>query len=508
MNLSTVLTRAQSGMHAHLVCVETHISNGLPAFSIVGLPEAAVRESRDRVRSALINSGFEFPNRRITINLAPADLPKQGGRYDLAIALGLLTASGQVPVEAIKNSEFIGELALSGTLKSVKATLPSAIACGESGRRLFIARESLSELKHVGLPNIFGATSLGELVAHFHEKNPLPNTHDIEIQPIISLKESAIAPDLADVKGQTLAKRALAIAASGGHHLLFYGPPGTGKSMLASRLPSILPGLDNEQAIAVATLYSLAGLNRPLQTWHQCTFRAPHHSASAAAIVGGGSKPKPGEISLAHHGILFLDELPEFSRQVLEMLREPLETKHVLISRAEQAITFPANFQLIAAMNPCPCGYLGHPTIPCRDTPQQIQTYRRKLSGPLLDRFDLQVEVPFQSAHCLFEEQAPEASSAEIRERVVASRLVQMARQGCLNSALDKRRLDDACALSHKQQTWLVDVTDKLALSARAMHRIMKVARSLADYQQQHEIEMKHLQQALAYRGLRGARDK
>ncbi|KZZ39006.1 ATP-dependent protease, partial [Oleiphilus sp. HI0085] len=364
MSLSIIYTRAQLGVDAPLVTVETHLSNGLPSLAIVGLPEMAVRESKERVRSALINSGFEFPNRRVTINLAPADLPKQGGRYDLAIAIGVLAATGQIDSEKLGESEFIGELALTGDLRPVAGVLPTAIASVKDGRCLFIPYGNADEGKMAGSDTIFPARHLSEICQHLKSPGVLQALSYEEM-----ILEDEKQPDMADIKGQFQARRALELAAAGRHNLLFYGPPGTGKSMLSSRLPSILPRLSNAQAVEVASIYSLAGIPRKPGLMMQAPFRSPHHTASSVSLVGGGAQPKPGEISLSHYGVLFLDELPEYARSVLEVLREPIESGEIRISRASASLTFPADFQLIAAMNPCPCGYSGHPTVSCTDTP-------------------------------------------------------------------------------------------------------------------------------------------
>ncbi|SHG27163.1 magnesium chelatase family protein [Microbulbifer donghaiensis] len=488
MSLSVTYARAQLGVAAPLVTVETHLANGLPAFNIVGLPEAAVRESRDRVRSALINSHFEFPQRRITVNLAPADLPKEGGRYDLAIAIGILAASGQVPGERLEDYEFLGELALTGGLREVTGSLPAAIASAAAQRKLVVPQESGAEAALAG-GEVKVAQSLLQVCAELHGREPLPAA-------LRQVEETvADCADLADVRGQLKARRALEVAAAGGHNLLFYGPPGTGKTMLASRLPGILPPLDTRELIEVAAVYSSAGLphlqRRP--------FRAPHHSASPTALVGGGSNPKPGEISLAHRGVLFLDEMPEFPRHALEILREPLESGEVRISRARAQVTYPADFQLVGAMNPCPCGYLGEPR--CRCTPDQIDRYRNKLSGPLLDRIDMQVEVASMSASQLQEAPAGE-SSEEVRGRVVAARARQIARQGRINAQLQGAELDRYCALGKSEQQLLRQSVEQLGLSARSYHRVLKVARTLTDLVGAEQIGAGQIAEALAYRNL------
>lgn len=488
MSLSITYARAQLGIHAPLVTVETHLANGLPAFNIVGLPEAAVRESRDRVRSAIVNSHFEFPQRRITVNLAPADLPKAGGRYDLAIALGILAASGQVPGDALARYEFIGELALSGNLRPIPGALPAAIACGDCNRTLVIAAQSAAEAALLDTP-VKAASSLLQVCAQLHGREPLPDAMADETQ------EEILCADLSEVRGQLKARRALEVAAAGSHNLLFYGPPGTGKTMLASRLPGILPPLTERELTEVAALYSSAGLARIRQR----PFRAPHHSASPTALVGGGSDPRPGEISLAHRGVLFLDEMPEFPRSALEILREPLESGEVRISRARTQVTFPADFQLVAAMNPCPCGYLGETR--CRCTPDQIDRYRNKLSGPLLDRIDMQVEVASMSAAQL-QESPPGEKSATVRERVRTARDIQLQRQGKINGELKGSELDKYCKLGKTESALLRASVEKLGLSARSYHRVLKVARTLADLCGQENIGVSQIAEALAYRNL------
>jgi len=488
VSLSVIYTRAQLGVSAPLVIVETHLANGLPAFHIVGLPEAAVRESRDRVRSALINSHFEFPQRRITVNLAPADLPKEGGRYDLAIAIGILAASGQVPGESLENYEFIGELALTGALREISGALPAAITSAKAKRKLVVPQENSAEAALAGA-EVGAATSLLQVCAELHGREKLPRAEQKDEQSVID------CPDLADVRGQLKARRALEVAAAGGHNLLFYGPPGTGKTMLASRLPGILPPLTTTESIEVAAVYSSAGL--PHQS--QRPFRAPHHSASPTALVGGGSTPRPGEISLAHRGVLFLDEMPEFPRHALEILREPLENGEVRISRARAQVTYPAHFQLVGAMNPCPCGYLGEPR--CRCTPDQIDRYRNKLSGPLLDRIDMQVEVGSMNAVQLQDSASGEPSDS-VRERVCAARQLQIQRQGTTNNLLKGAELETHCALGEKEKHLLRQSVEKLGLSARSYHRVLKVARTLADLASLQRISSIQIAEALAYRNL------
>ncbi|MEX1033940.1 MAG: YifB family Mg chelatase-like AAA ATPase [Cellvibrionaceae bacterium] len=494
MSLAIVHTRAQVGVDAPLVTVEAHLSNGLPGLSIVGLPETAVKESKDRVRSALINSYFDFPARRITINLAPADLPKEGGRYDLAIALGILAASEQIPKAALADTEFIGELALSGELRQVNGSLPVSMACANSERALVVPRGNGDEAALCRKTRVYQAGSLLEVCAHLHERETLPVA-----TPGTTSTFNAY-PDLSEVKGQATAKRALEIAAAGGHNILFYGPPGTGKTMLASRLPGILPPLEETEALEAAAVASVASGRVP-DNWLQRPFRSPHHTASAVAMVGGGSNPKPGEISLAHRGVLFLDELPEFQRQVLEVLREPLESGEICISRANAQVAFPARFQLVAAMNPCPCGYLGAGDDRCHCSPNQILRYRRRISGPLLDRFDLHVPVNAVNTR-RFQEASEGESSTAIRARVMACRERQRSRQDKSNSRLSGRELERVCWLDEGQQELLETAMENLGLSARAYHRTLRVARTLADMEAAPEVSTRNLTEALSYRTL------
>lgn len=497
MSLAIIHTRAQLGIHAPLVTVETHLSNGLPSLTMVGLPETAVRESKERVRSALLNSGFEFPTRRITINLAPADLPKQGGRYDLAIALSILVASGQLEAQRTAPFEFIGELALTGDLRPVTGILPSTLAGKEIGKHLIISKDNTQEALISQSENIYGASHLIEVCRHLNGEQVLRPTQALEQH---SAQKGA--PDLSEVKGQFMARKALELAAAGRHNLLLYGPPGTGKSMLASRLPSILPPLTSEQRIEVASLYSLVSNTNAVEFGHRAPFRSPHHSASPPSLVGGGSVPKPGEISLAHHGVLFLDELPEFSRQSLEVLREPIESGMIHITRTNSRMSYPANFQLVAAMNPCPCGYAGHPSISCTCSTHQIEHYRKKLSGPLLDRIDLHVEVAPQSVSVLLEKTHAAESSEQVFQRVQNARELQITRQNKLNSELNTVEIGIHCDLPSSLRTKFEQSLDKLAISARGAHRILRVARTLSDLDQAPTINEAHLLQAIAFRGL------
>lgn len=492
MSLAIVHSRARAGVDAPPVAVEVHLSNGLPGLAIVGLPETAVKESKDRVRSALINSHFEFPMRRITINLAPADLPKDGGRFDLPIALGILAASGQIPNTALHNYEFVGELALSGDLRGISACLPAVIASHKLQRQLIVPLQNGAEAALFDDAEVLVAGNLLQVCAHLHNRAALPAAQMGPLQPMVD------PLDLADVRGQPQARRALEIAAVGGHNLLFYGPPGTGKTLLASRLNGILPPLSNAEALDVALIYSVAGV--PVQ-WRQRPFRHPHHTASAPALVGGGSQPKPGEISLAHRGVLFLDELPEFSRSVLEVLREPLENGEVRIARAQSLACFPANFQLISAMNPCPCGYFGDSKGRCRCSPDQIKRYRSRLSGPLLDRIDMHVPVRAISPDIL-RGASDEESSETVQQRVVAARARALERQQKINAQLSGKELEQHCSLRDNQHRYLAQAMEKLGLSIRAFHRILKVARSLADLDGATAIGDQHLSEAVGYRRL------
>lgn len=492
MSLALVYSRALSGMNAPLVEVEAHLANGLPHFNIVGLPDTEVKESRDRVRAAIIQSGFEFPAKKITVNLAPADLPKESGRFDLPIAIGILAASGQVAPEKLAEYEFAGELALSGLLRPVRGALAMAWQGMQAKRAFVLPEENAGQAAVMRGITVYGARSLGEVAAHLNGIEPLAQT---ECQVPQMPFEHGGQPDLCDVKGQHTARLALEIAAAGGHSLLMMGPPGTGKSMLSQRLPGILPPLTEDELVEVWALRSLLP-NHQQQLDSNRPFRSPHHSASAAAMVGGGSDPRPGEISLAHHGVLFLDELPEFDRKVL---REPLENGEIHISRAARQAVYPAKFQLVAAMNPCPCGYLGHPVKPCRCTPESVARYRSKISGPLLDRIDLTIEVPSLSAAELMQQEAGE-SSASVLERVIAARDKQYARQGKVNAALSVSELDSQACIQKEAQEALGGLLEKLSLSARSFHRIMRVARTLADLAGDEEVGRSHVMKAIGFR--------
>jgi len=494
MSLALVHSRAQIGIEAPAVTVEAHLANGLPSLALVGLPETAVKESKDRVRSAILTSGFEFPARRITLSLAPADLPKDGGRFDLAVALGILAASGQIPAESLLPLECLGELALSGALRPVQGVLPAALAARAAGRALMVPRANAEEASLASGLRVLAVEHLREVVAHLNGDCPLT-----AYQPVGLLRQVQPYPDLADVQGQLTAKRALLIAAAGAHNLLFSGPPGTGKTLLASRLPGLLPALDEQEALEVAAIQSIA-VQEPLQHWPQRPFRQPHHSASGPALVGGGSRPRPGEITLAHQGVLFLDELPEFDRKVLEVLREPLESGEIVIARARDKVRFPARFQLVAAMNPCPCGYLGDPSGRCRCTPDQVSRYRNKLSGPLLDRIDLHLTMARESTSLNFERPEGQQSTAQVALQVAKARQRQQARQGVANAFLDLGGLQRHCSLLPEDQKWLEQASERLGLSLRAAHRLLKVARTLADLEQLDAISRAHLAEALQYR--------
>jgi len=501
MSLAVVLSRGLSGLDAPLVTVEVHLAGGLPAFNLVGLPDTEVRESRDRVRAALQNAQFDFPSRKITVNLAPADLPKESGRYDLPIAIGILAATGQIPGNALSRYEFAGELALGGALRPIRGALPMALCARRDARAFVLPSESAAEAALVRDATVYPASSLLAVCGHLTGRGPLAPLEGAGATP------ASIGPalDLGDVRGQEPAKRALTISAAGAHSLLMMGPPGTGKSMLAQRLPGLLPSLSEDESLAVAAIASLAGRFSP-NGWGARPFRAPHHTASAVALVGGGSDPRPGEISLAHHGVLFLDELPEWDRRVLEVLREPLESGVIHISRAARQSSFPADFQFIAAMNPCPCGWLGHASGRCHCTPDRIARYRHRISGPLIDRIDLGVEVPSLTAETMAigvrapDHSPPVVTSDCARRDVTAARARQISRQGKPNARLAPREVETCCQPGIAGAALLAQAMARLSLSARAYHRILKVARTIADLAESRDIAAPHVAEAVAYR--------
>ncbi len=494
MSLAITYSRALAGLHAELVTVEVHLANGLPAFNLVGLADTEVRESRDRVRAAIQTAGFEFPVRKLTVNLAPAEFPKESGRFDLPIAIGILVASGQLPAARLKGLEFAGELGLNGDLRPVRGALAMALAAARTGNTLVLPEASAQEASRAKSATVLAAKTLLEVAAYMTGRHQLPT-------PLIDTDaEVTVYPDLLDVKGQSQAKRALEIAAAGRHSLLMMGPPGTGKSMLAQRLPGILPPMSEDEATESAAVLSLVGKFRT-ESFGQRQVRSPHHTASAVALVGGGSDPRPGEISLAHHGVLFLDELPEFDRRVLEVLREPMESRVIHISRATRQVTYPSNFMLVAAMNPCPDGYFGSNIAarPCRCTPDQIARYRSKISGPLLDRIDLQITVPTVATESL-RAAADGESSATVRVRVIAAAERQQQRQKKANADLSSTELDVHCALDEPGSALLQQAATRLGLSARAHHRILRVARTISDLAGAERIALGHVAEAVGYR--------
>lgn len=496
MSIAILHSRAQIGTIAPRVSIEVFLSGGLPVFHLVGMPATAVRESKDRVRGALLSSGFDFPQQRITVSLGPADMPKTGGRFDLAIAIGILLASRQVKCKATDGIEFYGELGMNGDLRRVPGVLPAALKAAGVGRNLIVPSDNGPEAALVS-EAVYPAQSLLEVTAHLagaSRLEPLPRN-------VLPAATASVA-DLAEVHGQATAKRALEVAAAGGHNLLFTGPPGTGKSMLAARLPGILPPMSEEEAIETAAIESVLGIAPVPEHWRVRPFRAPHHTASAAAMIGGGAGPRPGEASRAHNGVLFLDELPEFSRHVLEVLREPLEAGRITISRANRQDDFPAAFQLVAAMNPCPCGYLGDVAGNCSCSADRVATYRGRISGPLLDRIDLRVEVGRPPRELLRRGETGAESSAVVQQRVAEARRRQLERDGCCSARLDARALKRSCELPEEGWRILDAAAERFGLSVRAYQRVLRVARTIADLAGAGTIATAHLAEALSFRGV------
>ena len=496
MSLAILHCRAQYGTEAPPVTIEVFLSGGLPAFTIVGMAETAVRESKDRVRGALMSSGFEFPQQRITISLGPAEMRKIGGRYDLPIALGILAARKQFPLAALDDVECYGELALNGELRPVSGLLPAVLKAHESGRSVIVPKDNAAEAALSGA-DVIPATSLLEVTAHLAGREPIDIAEPADLQDV-----NDRAPDIADVKGQQHAKRALEIAAAGNHNLLLIGPPGTGKSMLSRRLPGLLPAMSKQEALETAAVKSIAGIPTLAAEWRKRPFRSPHHTASAAALVGGGRTLSPGEISRAHNGVLFLDELPEFNRNVLEALREPMETGSITIARAGMQAEFPARFQLVAAMNPCPCGYLGDSHSDCRCSGDRVINYRNKISGPLLDRIDLHVEVLRPSTSMLRDPDPDGEYTSAVAERVAAAWRRQMDRSGLANARLEGVALSAAGEIDEACWALLESAAERFNLSARAHQRVLRVSRTIADLAGDKKIAPSHVAEALSLRCL------